>query len=106
MAVQYVTNSAVKPGRYADAVKFGSECKKAFARYGGTNRAFSMVPAGDQTGRVIGVTEFATNEQLGAWLDGGMGGDEELTRLALSMLAEDSPFYDTITYITQELPLR
>jgi len=106
VAVQYVTNSAVKPGRYRDVVKFGSECKKAFGRFGGTMRLFSMVPAGDQTGRVLGITEFASNEQLGAWLDAGMGGDEEITRLAMYMLAEDSPFSDTITYMTQEMPIR
>jgi hypothetical protein len=106
VAVQYVTNSAVKPGRYGDVARFASACKEAFLRYGGTGRLFSMVPSGDQTGRVLGITEFSSNEQLGAWLDAGMGGDEEITRLAMSMLAEDSPFYDTITYITQEIPIR
>jgi antibiotic biosynthesis monooxygenase (ABM) superfamily enzyme len=106
MTVQYVVNAAVKPGRMSEVAKWTSEGSAAHARYGGVSRLFALVPSGTQTGRVIGITEFTSNEQLGKWLDAAMGGDQELTGLAMSMVAENSPFYDIQTYIAQEIPVR
>jgi hypothetical protein len=106
MTVQYVLNAAVKPGRMGDAVKAAAKWAAAFSRFGGSHRLFSLLPSGEQTGRVVSTTEFSTNAELGVWLDAAMGGDPEIAKLALGTVAEESPFFDIVTYLAQEIPTR
>lgn len=106
MSAQFVLEFTVKPGRVADAVKFAADCSRVFERFGGTVHLYNITPGGDRAARWMAATEFASNAELGAWMDACMGGDAEAARLTLASIAAEAPFEDLHNYILQEVPLR
>jgi hypothetical protein len=105
MTIYSNTTSVVHPGRLQDAIGLAGRAAKIIERHGGSgSRLLAAATAGEATGTLTLVTEYADGEVYGAASD-GLVVDPELQQLQEEARSAETPVTIVGQVLTSQIPL-